>query len=154
SFFERDIATSFKNGISLLTVTATSLLMCAYTGRFIFPLLSLEGRTFWLLGLLPLNRARLVWGKFAFSACTCLIPCSFLIATCDLILGINWGFLALHLMTVALVSLGLSGISVGMGTLMPNFRETDPSKIAVGFGGTLNLVLGFMYILLVIGLVA
>jgi ABC-2 type transport system permease protein len=154
SFFERDIATTFKSGISLLTLTATSLLMCAYTGRFIFPLLSLEGRTFWLLGLLPLNRARLVWGKFAFSACTCLFPCAFLIGMCDVILGISPSFLLLHLLTVGLVSLGLSGISVSMGTFMPNFRENDPSKIAVGFGGTLNLVIGFFYILIVIGLVA
>jgi ABC-2 type transport system permease protein len=154
AFFERDIAASFKNGISLVTVTATSLLMCAYTGRFIFPLLSLEGRTFWLLGLLPLNRARLVWGKFAFSACTCIFPCCFLIATCDLLLGIPGPFFALHLATIVLVSLGLSGISVSMGTFMPSFREPDPSKIAVGFGGTLNLVFGFLYILFVIGLVA
>jgi ABC-2 type transport system permease protein len=33
---------------------------------------------------------------------------------------------------------------------MPNFRETDPSKIAVGFGGTLNLVSGLLFLLLVI----
>ncbi len=32
---------------------------------------------------------------------------------------------------------------------MPNFRETDPSKIAVGFGGTLNLVAGLAYLLVV-----
>ena len=37
---------------------------------------------------------------------------------------------------------GLSGLSVGLGAIVPNFRETDPSKIAVGFGGTLNLVAG------------
>src|SRR3954466_10539695 len=125
-FFQRDIAMPYKNGISILTLAALSLLMCAYTGRFIFPLLSLEGRTFWLLGLLPINRARLVWGKFAFSACTCLLPCGILITTCDVILGIPWSFLALHLLTIAIVSIGLSGISVSMGTFMPNFRETDP----------------------------
>lgn len=36
---------------------------------------------------------------------------------------------------------------------MPNFRETDPSKIAVGFGGTLNLVvgLGFLLVMLFLG---
>lgn len=154
AFFDREMAGSFKVGISLLTLTATSLLMCAYTGRFIFPLLSLEGRTFWLLGLLPLNRSRLVWGKFAFAACTCFFPCAVLILTCDLVLGISAMLVGLHLATVLLISLGLSGLSVSMGTFMPNFRESDPSKIAIGFGGTLNLVLGFFYILTVICLVA
>jgi ABC-2 type transport system permease protein len=37
---------------------------------------------------------------------------------------------------------------------MPNFRETDPSKIAVGFGGTLNLVAGLLLVLLTLGLMA
>jgi len=154
SFFEGDIATPFKNGISLLTLTATSLLMCAYTGRFIYPLLSLEGRTFWLLGLLPLNRSRLVWGKFAFSTCTCLLPCATLIVACDRILGSATEIFAMHLVTIAVIAIGLSGLSVSMGTLMPNFRETDPSKIAVGFGGTLNLVIGFFFLLLVVSTVA
>jgi ABC-2 type transport system permease protein len=37
---------------------------------------------------------------------------------------------------------------------MPNFRESDPSKIAAGFGGTLNLVAGLLFLLLVLGLMA
>lgn len=151
-FFERDIAAPYKNGISFLTLAALALLLCAYTGRFIFPLLSLEGRTFWLLGLLPLNRARLVLGKFAFATCTCLVPSTTLMLTCDLILGMPPLIVAVHLVAVVLVSMGLSGLSVGLGTLMPNFREPDPSKIAIGFGGTLNLVAGFLYLLFVLSL--
>lgn len=154
SFFDRNIDPRFKNGISFLMVTATGLLMCAYTGRFIYPLLSLEGRTFWLLGLLPLNRARLIWGKFAFAAFTCLLPCTTLIVVCDLILGSSVSLFLMHLATIALLAIGLSGLSVSMGTLMPNFRETDPSKIAVGFGGTMNLVIGFFYLLIVVVLVS
>jgi len=37
---------------------------------------------------------------------------------------------------------------------MPNFRERDPSKIAAGFGGTLNLVAGLLFLLLILGLMA
>jgi ABC-2 type transport system permease protein len=60
----------------------------------------------------------------------------------------------LHAVTVVVVAAGLSGLSVGMGAFLPNFRETDPSKIAVGFGGTLNLVLGLGYLLVVMVLMA
>jgi ABC-2 type transport system permease protein len=59
-----------------------------------------------------------------------------------------------HAVTVAVVALALSGLSVGLGACLPNFRETDPSKIAVGFGGTLNLVAGLALLILVIGLMA
>jgi ABC-2 type transport system permease protein len=50
--------------------------------------------------------------------------------------------------------LGLASIAVGFGAMMPNFHETSPSKIAAGFGGTLNLVLSALYIMLVVVLTA
>ncbi len=37
---------------------------------------------------------------------------------------------------------------------MPNFRESDPSKIAVGFGGTLNLIVGLLFVLTVVASMA
>jgi len=150
-FYEKDIGRPFQNGISLLTLTATGFLMCAYTGRFIFPMLSLEGRKFWILGLLPLERDRLLWGKFAFSATGCLVFAEFLVLFSDTMLGMSWTILIAHALTVAMLSFGLSGLSVGLGACLPNFRESDPSKIAVGFGGTLNLVAGLLFLILVIG---
>ena len=153
-FYEQDIGRGFKNGISLLTLLATAFLTCAYTGRFIFPLLSLEGRKFWILGLLPLDRDRLLWAKFAFSASGCLIGTEFIVAFSNLMLGMPWEIMAVHAVAIAVVAMGLSGLSVGLGALMPNFRETDPSKIAVGFGGTLNLVAGLLFLLVVIAATA
>jgi ABC-2 type transport system permease protein len=41
-------------------------------------------------------------------------------------------------------------MAVGFGAMMPNFREQSPSKIAAGFGGTLNLVLSALYIMAVV----
>ena len=153
-FYEKDIGRAFQNGISLLTLTATGFLMCAYTGRFIFPMLSLEGRKFWILGLLPLERARLIWGKFAFSATGCLFLAEFLVMFSDWMLGMTWTILAVHALAVAVLALGLSGLSIGLGACLPNFREADPSKIAVGFGGTLNLVAGLFFLIVVIAAMA
>jgi ABC-2 type transport system permease protein len=130
------------------------MLMCAYMSRFIYPMLSLEGRKFWILGLLPLRRERLLWGKFAFSASGSVLVGSLLVGASDLLLGLGTAAFAIHLLTVVILAIGLSGLSVGIGALMPNFRETDPSKIAVGFGGTMNLIAGLMYLLVVLALMA
>ena len=72
----------------------------------------------------------------------------------DLLLGIAGAGILLHALTVIVVAVGLSGLSVGLGACIPNFRESDPSKIAVGFGGTLNLVTGLLFLLLVICMMA
>ena len=135
-----------QNGLSMLNVSTVSLLLCTYTGRFIYPMLSLEGRKFWILGLLPLKREQLLWGKFAFSTSMVLGIAGALVLLSDLMLGMPVGVVLLHLLTVTVIAMGLSGLSVGLGAWMPNFRETDPSKIAVGFGGTLNLVAGLCFL--------
>jgi len=50
-------------------------------------MLSLEGSKFWLLGLLPLRRERLLWGKFMFSALGTVLTAEVLIVVSDVLLG-------------------------------------------------------------------
>src|SRR5262249_55310942 len=113
-FYEQEIGKPFQNGISLLNLVATSFLMCAYTGRFVFPMLSLEGRKFWILGLLPLKRESLVWGKFVFAALGCLAVGEFLILFSNLMLQMSPEIIAVQMLTMAVVALSLSGMSVGL----------------------------------------
>lgn len=152
--FLDDIGPLYQNGISLLNLLATALLLCTYTGRFIYPMISLEGRKFWILGLLPLRRERLLWGKFAFAATGGLLIAEFLVILSDLMLGVYWIVLVLHVLTIAVLAVGLSGLSVGLSACLPNFRESDPSKIAVGFGDTLNLVAGLLFLGVTVALMA
>ncbi|HEX5271669.1 MAG TPA: hypothetical protein VFW33_14325, partial [Gemmataceae bacterium] len=144
----------YQNALSLLNLATTGLLLCIYTGRFIYPMLSLEGKKFWVLGLLPLRRERLLWGKFAFSAVGSVLIAEALIVLSDLMLALPWSGVAVHVLTVAVLAVGLSGLSVGLGACMPTFKETDPSKIAAGFGGTLNLVAGLGFLIVVVALMA
>ena len=51
-------------------------------------------------------------------------------------------------MVIVLMALSLNGLAMGLGVLYPNFKDPNASKIVSGFGGTLCLVLSFVYILL------
>jgi ABC-2 type transport system permease protein len=144
----------WRNLLSLLNLSVTALILSTFTSRFIFPMLSLEGRNFWVLGLLPLERASILWGKFAFSVGISLVASEGLVILSDLQLRIEPAMVALHMGVVAILCLGLSGISVGLGARMPNLKEDDPSKIAAGFGGTLNLLVSLLFILTIIGSLA
>jgi ABC-2 type transport system permease protein len=148
--FINDIGWMYQNTLSLLNLCAVCLLLCTWTGRFIYPLLSLEGRKFWVLGLLPLPRERLIWSKFAFATCGSLLLSLPLVLLSDIMLEMPWPALVLHTLIVLVLASGLSGLAVGLGAALPNFRETDPSKIAVGFGGTLNLVAGLGLLLAIL----
>jgi len=146
--------TNWVNVVSFLYLAVVGLILSTFTTRFIFPMISLEGRRFWVLGLLPLKRGTILWGKFVFAAVGSAIPCTLLILLSDMMLKISPLVTAVHQLTCLLLCVGLSGIAVGLGAKMPDLRETSPSKIAAGFGGTLNLVVSAVYIVLVVGLTA
>jgi ABC-2 type transport system permease protein len=143
-----------KYAISLMNLCATAILMCAGLSRFVFPLISLEGRKFWILGLTPVSRDQLLRGKFAFATTGSLLVAEALVLTSDALLGLPWEGLVLHAVVVAVIATGLSALNVGLGAYLPTFKETDPSKIVVGFGGTVNMVTGLGFIVAIIGLMA
>jgi ABC-2 type transport system permease protein len=144
---------AWVNMVSFLNLGVVGLLLSTFTTRFIFPMTSLEGRRFWVLGRLPIPRDTFLWSKFAFAALGSLAACMPLVIISDVMLGV-WSFvLGVHLAACAMFCLGLSGIAVGLGARVPNFKEESPSKIAAGFGGTLNLVLGTLYVIAVAALV-
>jgi ABC-2 type transport system permease protein len=142
------------NMVSFLNVAVVGLLLSTFTTRFIYPMMSLEGRRFWMLGLVGVRRETILWSKFAFAVGGSMVPCSLLILLSDKMLGVEGMIVASHQLTCVILCCGLSGIAVGLGAKMPNLREDSPSKIAAGFGGTLNLVVSTLYILAVVLLTA
>jgi ABC-2 type transport system permease protein len=142
------------NMVSFLNLAVVGLILSTFTTRFIYPMISLEGHCFWILGLLPIDRDTILWSKFWFASIGSWIPCSLLVLISDLMLNVPILVVSVHQLTCILLCLGLASIAVGFGAMMPNFHETSPSKIAAGFGGTLNLVLSALYIMVVVVLTA
>jgi ABC-2 type transport system permease protein len=146
--------TAWVNMISFLNLAVVGLILSTFTTRFIFPMLSLEGRRFWILNMLPVRRESILWGKFLFAAAGSAVPCCLLIFLSDSMLRVTTLVVVLHQFTCLLLCLGLSGIAVGLGAKMPDLREESPSKIAAGFGGTLTLVASAIYIIVIVLLTA
>jgi ABC-2 type transport system permease protein len=145
-----DYNNSYASMIGFLNLAVVGLILSTFTTRFVFPMISLEGRRFWILGLLPVQRDQIVWSKFLFSFVGGVLPCCGLVLLSDLMLGLSWWQVLVHEVSCVMLCLGLSGIAVGLGARIPDFRETSPAKISSGFGGTLCLVLSSLFIMAVV----
>lgn len=145
---------SWIHAISFLNLAVVGLILSTFTSRFIYPMISLEGRRFWILSRLPLSRRALLWSKFLFALCGALVPCVGLVILSDFMLQIPGPLLLVHLGVCLLLCTGLSSIAVGLGARWPNLHSENPTKIAAGFGGTLTLVTSALYILLLVALAA
>ncbi len=152
---QRDISyVTWVNMVSFLNLAVVGLILSTFTTRFIYPMISLEGHCFWVLGLMPMKRDTVLWSKFVFASLGSWVPCAMLILLSDVMLQVSLLIVAVHQLVCVLLCLGLASIAVGLGAMMPNFRETSPSKISAGFGGTLNLVLSALYIIVIVVLSA
>ena len=137
----------WRNLISFLNLSVTALILSTFTSRFIFPLALAGGAE--LLG----PRAPAVEAGRRSSGASSrspsgisLVATEALVVLSDLMLRMGPGMILLHVGMVAVLCFGLSGISVGLGARLPNLKEDDPSKIAAGFGGTLNLLVSLVFI--------
>lgn len=144
----------WRNLIGFFNIAVTGLILSTFTSRFIFPLVSLECQKFWVLAPSPISRSEILWGKFAFSAGGSLLVTLTITLVGALMLKLDAMLLALQFLTVIILCFGLSGIAVGLGARFPETKETDPSRIAAGVGGTLNLVASLAFLALTVGLMA
>ncbi|HOX05413.1 MAG TPA: hypothetical protein PK280_03345 [Planctomycetota bacterium] len=141
----------WANFVAFTNLAAAGLTLATLTTRFVFPLISVEGRRFWVLGLLPVARSRILWGKYLFALLGSFLLLVPLVALSSRMLGSVPKMAWMHVLTALAMCLGLPGIAVGMGALFPNFREETPSKIVSGFGGTLCLILSVGFVGAMVG---
>jgi ABC-2 type transport system permease protein len=141
---------AYASIISFLNLAVAGLIFSTFTTRFVYPMISMEGRRFWILGLLPVHRDQIVWSKFLFSFVIGLVPCCGLLVLSDSMLGVSRSLIWVHELCCLVLAAGLSGIAVGLGARMPELRETSSAKISAGFGGTLCLVLSSLFIIVVV----
>ena len=126
--------------VPFLNLSAVSFILATFTTRFVFPLVSLEGHQLWLIGLLPIPRGRILLAKFAFAMTVTTTVAVGTMGLAAFILRMPAAWTAVYLAVTFAVCVGVCGLAVGLGARMPMFGEQNPTRIANGFGGTVNLI--------------
>lgn len=140
----------WTQAVSLLNMTAVSMALATFTGRFVYPLLSLEGRRLWVLILAPWDRTRVVTGKFAF-ALLVGVPISVLLVTLSgTLLELAPRVVLYQAYVTVCMGLGLSAAALGIGARLADYGEDNPAKLVAGYGGTVNLLASLLFALLLL----
>lgn len=153
--FSQELTNAFwLHLVSYLNLGACALNLATLTTRFVFPQFSLEGKRLWIVGMAPMGLTQVLRIKFWLASRAAqpvalgliLLSCHMLQMPLD-----RTCYLGLILGTMTFT---LTALAMGLGALFPNFREDNPTKIVSGFGGTLCLVLSFLYIVSSVALLA
>lgn len=131
--------------VSLMSLTAVSMALATFTGRFVFPLLSLEGRRLWVLALAPWPRDRVVTAKFAFALLVGVPVSVALVVLSGIMLKLPVGLVAYEVLVMVCMAMGFSAGALGLGARLADYNEDNPAKLVAGYGGTVNLLITLVY---------
>jgi ABC-2 type transport system permease protein len=140
--------------VSFLNLGACALNLATLTTRFVFPQFSLEGKRVWIVGMAPRGLRRVVAAKVMLASAASMAVTGGLMTLSSAMLDIPGWRTLFFLGAIGLMTLTLNGMAVGLGVLYPNLKEDNPGKIVSGFGGTLCLVLSFVYVVVSVILLA
>ncbi len=153
---ERAAMPSFflQNLISFLNLGMVGFVTASVAIRFVFPAVSLEGAAFWIIRSAPLSLRDFLWSKFWSSLLPLLALSEILIVLSNTLLKVTPFMMWLGIVTVFLMTFGITALGVGLGAVFPRFKNENVAQIPTGFGGIVYMLLTMLFIGIVITLEA
>ncbi|MDE3054698.1 MAG: hypothetical protein KGJ70_12480, partial [Gemmatimonadota bacterium] len=128
------------NIVPFLNLVLAGFVLASIAARFIFPAVSLEGRTLWLLRSSPMEVRDLLWAKFWVGTLPLLILAVVIVAVTDYLLDVTPFMFAVSVLTIVLMTFAVAGMALGFGTLFPQFETENAAQIPTSFGGLLFMM--------------
>jgi ABC-2 type transport system permease protein len=143
-----------QNLISFLNLGMVGFVTSAVAVRFVFPAVSLEGESFWIIRSSPLPLKDFLWAKFWSSVLPLLVLAEVLIVLSNVLLKVSTLMMVIGVVTVALMTFGIAALGIGMGAVFPRFRYENAAQIPTGFGGIAYMIVTMLFIGIVVSLEA
>ncbi|MBI2058955.1 MAG: hypothetical protein HYT87_04215 [Nitrospirae bacterium] len=140
--------------VSFLNLGLCGFVMAAMAARFVFPLISLEGRAFWLLRTAPVSARHLFAAKFFVGFVPLTALGLVLTVASNVILGSSRFMHLLSATTTFLSGIAIVALALCFGTLYPRFHVENPARISTGFGGLMYMIASMLLLALVAALEA
>ena len=135
-----------QNLISFLNMGLAGFVLAAVSARFVFPAVSLEGFSFWIIRSSPLPLHSFLWSKFWTSLVPLLILAEVLIFISNELLRVTPFMKILSSVTVFFMTFGIVALGVGLGAVYPRFKVENAAQVVSGFGGVIYMILSMIFV--------
>ena len=149
-----DVGFFLINVVAFLNLGLAGFVLAAIAARFLFPAISLEGRTLWLLKSSPMDLRSLLWSKFWVGVLPLLILALALTAGTNLILRVGTFMMVLSLVSITVMTFAIGALALGFGAMFPRFETENSAEISTGFGGLMFMMTSVTYLGLMVMLQA
>jgi ABC-2 type transport system permease protein len=149
------VDTPFLKGlVSFLNIGVVGFVMSSVALRFVYPTVSLEGRSWWALRTSPLALNTILAAKFVVGFVPLAAVGVTLVWVSNHFLGVDPFIVKLSTATTFVMALTLTGMGVGFGALFPLFHVENVARIQTSTGGLLYMVTAMAYVAMTLSLEA
>ena len=134
------MTTLLRNVIPFLNLALAGFVLASVAARFVFPSVSLEGRSLWLLRSSPLAMHDLLWAKFWVGATPLLLVAVAIVGTTNALLDVQMFVNVVSLLSIAALVFPLTALALAFGTFYPRFDSENAAQIPTSFGGLLFMM--------------
>ncbi len=140
------MTTLLRNVIPFLNLALAGFVLASIAARFVFPSVSLEGRTWWLLRSSPLPMRDVLWAKFWVGALPLFVLALILVGVTNAMLGVRPFVQVVSSTAIAALVFPLTAMALSFGTFYPQFDSENAAQIPTSFGGLLFMMSGIALI--------
>ena len=134
------------NAIPFLNLGLAGFVLASIAARFIFPAVSMEGRTLWLLKSSPLPMRQLLWAKFWTGTLPLLILALGIVGVTDALLQVSEFIFVVSIFSITFMTFAVAGLALGLGTVFPQYETENAAQIPTSFGGLVFMILSIMLV--------
>ncbi len=153
-FSGEDVGFLLVNVVVFLNIGLAGFVLAAIAARLVFPAISLEGQSLWLLRSSPLRLSSLVWSKYWVGVLPLLVLAVALTAGTNALLHVSGFMTFVSLGTIIMITFALAAMALGFGALYPKFNSENPADVPTSFGGLVFMMSATAFIGIVIMLEA
>jgi ABC-2 type transport system permease protein len=140
-----------KNVYALVNLGMAGFVMATVAVRFVFPAVSAEGASFWIIRSSPVPLHDFLWSKFWTGLVPVLALTEVLTIAANEFLGVDPLLKLMAAAAIVLMSFALVGLAVGLGARYPRFGA-DPSQVAGSYGGVAFMMQAVLFVIVMMAL--
>ncbi len=141
------VTTLLRQLIPFLNLALAGFVLASIAGRFVFPSVSLDGRSLWLLYSSPLAMRDLLWAKFWVGAVPLFALAVLLVGVTNVLLDVTLFVHVVSMCAIAALVFPLTALALTFGAYFPQYDSENAAQIPTSFGG-------LVFMLSAIGLIA
>lgn len=129
-----------RNIIPFVNLALAGFVLASIAARFVFPSVSLEGRTWWLVRAAPLSMRELLWSKFRVGLVPLLTLALIIVAATNWLLDVSAFVFAVSLIAIIPLTIALTAMALSFGVFYPQFDTENAAQIPTSFGGLVYMM--------------